>query len=233
MKRVVICIILIFNFAYFLHASIRDNLSKGNRAYKKENYDVALEKYKVVEANKPNLPEAQFNIGNVYYKTGMYEDALKNYEKTTYSKDIKLQGKAYYNMGNCLFRTKKLPEAIQFYKKAIELNPNDVDAKFNIEFAQKKLKENIDKNSKQSEQNKESQDQKDKDKKQQEKKKNEETKEQENKKKEEQEKGEEDQKQKMSKEDANRIIESTGDEKKPKEKANIKIPLFKMPEKDW
>ena len=226
MKRIIAFILIIFNFTYFLYASTRSNLSKGNRAYKRENYDIALEKYKITETDKPNLPEAVFNIGNVYYKTGAYEDALKSYEKATYSKDTDLQGNAYYNMGNSLFRMEKLPEAIQFYKKAIDLNPNDADAKFNIEFAQKKLKENNDKNSKQSD--------KDKDKKQQEKKENKKNKEQEKKENKEQEKKEgEDQKQKMPKEDAQRLLDSIGDEKRPKEKANIKIPLFKMPDKDW
>ncbi|MDD5688077.1 MAG: tetratricopeptide repeat protein [Elusimicrobia bacterium] len=233
MKRIVFIIFLSLYFSGSLYSSIRGNLSKGNSAFNKEKYDVALEKYKLAETADPNLPETAFNIGDVYFKTGAYEDALKNYEKATYSKDIALQGKAYYNMGNSLFRLGKLPEAIQLYKKALELTPSDTDAKFNIEFAQKKLKENIDKNSKQ--QDKDSQSQKDKDKdkgkekdkgKDKENKKNEEKKQQEKDKKEEKKQG-------MSKEDAQRLLESTGDEKRPKEKANVKVPVFGMPEKDW
>ncbi|MEW6555794.1 MAG: tetratricopeptide repeat protein [Elusimicrobiota bacterium] len=204
-------------FSTGLYPSVRSNLGKGNIAFKKEKYDTALEKYKQAETEKPDLPETMFNLGNVYYKTGAYEDALKNYEKATYSKDIKLQAKAYYNIGNTLFRLGKLPEAIQLYKKALELYPDDSDAKFNIEFVQKKLKENIDKKLKQ-----------------QAKKEDKKTKEQENKKKEEQDKEKsEDKQQKMSKEDAKRLLESAGEEKRPKEKANVKMPVFGMPEKDW
>lgn len=211
-------LIQISNYSY---SSVRGNLSKGNSAYKKENYDIALAKYKQAEIKKPNLPETMFNLGNVYYKNGVYEDALKNYEKSTYSKDILLQSKAYYNMGNAMFRLGKLPEAIQLYKKALELNPDDKDAKFNIEFVQKRLKENIDKQLKQTSQNKNQQKQKERQEKQK-------KQEQQN-----EDKKQEEKKQGMLKEDADRLLESTGGEKRPKEKANIKMPLFRMPEKDW
>lgn len=219
MKWIVIFLILILYICTNLFSSVRTNLSNGNSAFKKEKYDIALEKYKLAETEKPNLPETMFNLGDVYYKTGAYEDALKNYEKATYSKDIELQAKAYYNIGNTLFRLGKLPEAIQLYKKALELKPDDKDAKFNIEFAQKKLKESIDKSIKQSLQNKNQQDQQ-KEKKQEKQDKQEK-------------KGEEEKKNGMSREDAQRLLKSAGDEKQPKEKAKIKMPVFGMPEKDW
>ncbi|PIU83768.1 MAG: hypothetical protein COS68_02255 [Elusimicrobia bacterium CG06_land_8_20_14_3_00_38_11] len=220
MKKILLFLIAVSIAAQWLYPSIRSNLGKGNSAYKKEKYDAALEKYKLAETEKPDLPETMFNLGNVYYKTGNYEDAIKNYEKATYSKDIIFQSKAYYNIGNALYRVGKLPEAIQLYKKALELNPNDKDAKLNIEFVQKKLKENIDKNTKQSSQNTQNQN-KNKNEKNQ------------GKDKQDKKSGEKEKKDRMSKEDAKRLLETVGDEKKPKEKANIKMPLFKMPEKDW
>ncbi|HAX61360.1 MAG TPA: hypothetical protein DCX95_02215 [Elusimicrobia bacterium] len=225
MKTILSFLIISLIASNGLYSSVRVNLGKGNSAYKKEKYEIALEKYKLAESEKPDLPETMFNLGNVYYKTGNYEDAIKNYEKAAYSKDIFLQSKAYYNIGNALFRLGKFPEAIQLYKKALELNPDDKDAKFNIEFAQKKLKENIDKKIKQ-----ESQGQQESAKKEQEKEKKDDGKSNE---KTQQEKGKEEKKDGMSKEDAQRLLESVGDEKKPKEKADVKIPLFKMPEKDW
>jgi Ca-activated chloride channel family protein len=43
-------------------------------------------------------------------------------------------------MGNALFRINKLDESIVAYKKALELNPSDMDAKFNLEFAREQIK---------------------------------------------------------------------------------------------
>lgn len=246
MKSVLGCINLwlyVLCFSTFLYSSVRSNLNKGSSAYKKENYDEALQKYLLAETSRPNLPETSFNLGNVYYKTGDYEDALRSYEKATYSKDIELQSKAYYNTGSVLFRMEKLPEAIQFYKKALELNPDDQDAKFNIEFVQKKLKEDIDKKSKQQDEKQNDEkagdkgDKDNKDKKEQKGEKEKDKKDEKNQGEKDKDKkdepAEKDKKQGMSKEDAARLLESAGDEKRPKEKANMKIPLFKMPEKDW
>jgi len=223
-------LVICFSVPGLLFSSARGNIAGGNRAYNRGKYDVALEKYMLALNAAPDSSEPAFNIGDVYYKTGSYEDALKSYQKATYSKDMKLQEMAYYNMGNALFRLSKLTEAIQLYKKALELNPGDKDAKFNLEFAQKKIKENMDKKKEQQRQEKKenqndrdkksSGDKADKDKKQENKEKRDEKK-QENK------------KEGMSKEDAQRLLDSLSDEKKPKQKADVKIPLFRMPEKDW
>ncbi|MFH0947777.1 MAG: tetratricopeptide repeat protein [Elusimicrobiota bacterium] len=215
MRKSSLFIFLNLCFISLLYSSARTLISKGNNAYNGEKYDVALENYHLAESKKPGSCEVPFNLGNVYYKTDNYEEAIKNYERTTYSKDIKLQQKSYYNIGNALFRSEKLSEAIQFYKKALELEPDDNDAKFNLEFTQKKMKEKNDKKSKQ-EQDKKNQKKEDK----KEKKKND------SEKKEEQQKG-------MSKEDAKRLLNTLPEEKKPKEKSNMKIPLFNMPDKDW
>ena len=43
-------------------------------------------------------------------------------------------------MGNALFRMNKLKESIVAYKKALELDPTDMDAKFNLEFVREQVK---------------------------------------------------------------------------------------------
>jgi tetratricopeptide (TPR) repeat protein len=48
-------------------------------------------------------------------------------------------------MGNALYRSGKYPEAIQAYQKCLDLTPDDEDAKYNIEFVRKKMKEMMDK----------------------------------------------------------------------------------------
>ncbi|MCH8157233.1 MAG: tetratricopeptide repeat protein, partial [Nitrospinae bacterium] len=59
------------------------------------------------------------------------------------------------NMGNAFYRTGKLEESAAAYKKALELDPSDMDAKFNLEF----VREQIEK--KKQEQQKQKQDKKD------------------------------------------------------------------------
>ncbi|MCI0597411.1 MAG: tetratricopeptide repeat protein, partial [candidate division Zixibacteria bacterium] len=48
---------------------------------------------------------------------------------------------AHYNIGNGLFGAGKFAEAAGAFKKALEINPNDRDAKYNLELALKMLEE--------------------------------------------------------------------------------------------
>lgn len=127
------------------YASARKKVQQGNNSYKKKMYEKALEKYRDAQIDSPESKPVYFNLANSMYKMGKYEEAMEEYEKSTYSKDTELQAKAYYNMGNSLYRQGKLPEAILYYKKALEINPDDEDAKYNIEYIQKKIKEMMDK----------------------------------------------------------------------------------------
>jgi len=61
------------------------------------------------------------------------------------SENLDLSAKAFYNIGNCYFQQNKLKESIEAYKKALELKPDDYQAKYNLELARAKLKEMADK----------------------------------------------------------------------------------------
>lgn len=211
-------------------AGLRGNVNTGNRYYNRQDYDKALEKYRDGLIDDPESKELHFNLGNGLYKQENYEEAVKEYDKATYSKDILLQSKAYYNMGNCLFRMNKLPESIQYYKKALELNPKDKDAKYNIEFVQRKIKENLNKQpqnqqqqqqqnqqQQKQDQQKQQQDQKDKNKEQQ---------------KQQEKKGQ--QKEGMSKEDAERLIKAfEEDDKNAQKRKKIPAAESRQADQDW
>jgi Ca-activated chloride channel family protein len=132
---------------------------KGNRAYKQgqeltqegeknravEAWEDALRYYRDAEIERPENPELSYNIGNVTYQQEKYEDALERYFRALNSDEVEHQAWTYYNLGNSLYRSGKYPEAIQAYQKCLELTPEDEDAKFNLEFVRKKMKEMLDK----------------------------------------------------------------------------------------
>jgi len=132
---------------------------KGNKAYKEgeelllkkeknkaaETYEQALKYYRDAEIEKPESPELSYNIANVMYQQEKYQDALEKYYKGLSTDEPKDQAATYYNMGNALYRSGKYPEAIQAYQKCLDLTPDDEDAKYNIEFVRKKMKEMMDK----------------------------------------------------------------------------------------
>lgn len=148
-----LCIFSVLTFPDYLSAqSGRTKVEEGNRLYKEEKYDEALNKYKDASLENPTAPEITFNTGNIYYKKKNYEEALKHYDKASSAQDIKLQSEAYYNTGNALFKSGKVAESILAYKRALELNPADMDIKFNLEYARAFLKENAKKEPQQQQQ---------------------------------------------------------------------------------
>ena len=228
-------------------AGLKGKVDAGNGLYNKGSFDGALSKYQDAQIDEPENPVLHFNSGDAHYKMEKYEEAVKEYEKASYSKDIGLQAKSYYNIGNSLYKSGKMPEAIQYYQKCLELNPKDQDAKYNIEFVRKKIKEQIDKNkqegkegqdkkeNKQEQKSKEGKDNKDKkEQKQQQAKEAKENKD--NKDRKDKKEGEE-KKDKMSREDAERILKAINEDEKrslDKKKENqMKNYQWGSVQEDW
>ncbi len=122
--------------------SVKKN-KEAIRLYSEGKIDEALSKWRDAQIDSPDKNELHYNIGDVLHLQKKYKDALNEYEKALDSKDAAIQAKTYYNMGNTSYRMGKLPEAIGYYKKALDVNPDDKDAKYNIEFVRKKIKENL------------------------------------------------------------------------------------------
>ncbi len=120
-------------------------LQKGEKDRAAEAWEEALKYYRDAEIEKPESPELSYNLGNVLYQQEKYQDALERYFKASSSDEVTHQAQAYYNLGNSLYRSGKYPEAIQAYQKCLELTPDDEDAKYNLEFVRKKMKEMLDK----------------------------------------------------------------------------------------
>jgi len=114
---------------------------KGNKLYEKGQYDEALKVYKDAQLESPESPQLHYNIGNALYQKRKFKEAAEEYEKALRSDQPLLQEGAYYNLGNSAYRQGKLTDAIQYYEKVLELKPDDMDAKYNLEFVRKKLKE--------------------------------------------------------------------------------------------
>lgn len=126
-------------------------IKKGNEAYEKKEYDNAISSYKQAMGKTPGNPIAQFNLGNALYKSSKTDEAIQAYENAlTNSISKEDKSKSYYNKGVVFQNNKKLPECIDAYKNALKLNPQDEDARQNLQKAlqqqkQEQKKENKDK----------------------------------------------------------------------------------------
>lgn len=108
---------------------------EGLQKYKNKNYEEAKAYYEQVIANSEDNPIANLGLGASQYQLGDLQNASNSFEEALKSENTEVKEKAFYNLGNSLYSQQRQQESLAFYRKALELNPNDEDAKFNYELA--------------------------------------------------------------------------------------------------
>jgi Ca-activated chloride channel homolog len=243
-SRIVLTLALCTLVVSGLHAeSYVSKVKKGNEALKTGDTKSALDYYHDAETDLPESPELSYNLGGALYQQKGYEEAVSQFEKSLKTTDIKVEAAANFNLGNTYFRMGDYEKAIGSYENALKGNPKDMDAKFNLELARKKLKEQT----KPQQQNQQDQ-QKQQDQKQQQQQQNQDqqnqnqqNKDQQQDQQQQQDKNQQDQQkqgqakdQKMSKEDAERILNALrDDEQKLQKQAKREVVKGDYNGKDW
>ncbi len=120
-----------------------DHVENGNNAFRNGDYKTALECYLSAETDLPESPELEYNMAGALHQEGAYEEAVDKYGRAMNTTDINLESNAHYNLGNTQFRIGDYQKAIERYQKALEINSGDVDAKYNLELARRKLKDQM------------------------------------------------------------------------------------------
>jgi len=144
-------------------------IQQGNKLYEQQKYKEAADDYTKALMKDPNNTPGMFNLGNSLYQQKQFDSSRKVLATTAkMAKDKPGKAAANYNIGNTYMSQQKWEDAVNAYKQTLRNNPQDVDAKYNLSYAEQMMKkqqnqQNKDKN-KQDKQNK---DQKDKDKKDQ------------------------------------------------------------------
>jgi len=108
----------------------------GNQAFTEQAYLEALELYQSAQIESPELAEPYYNAANALYRQGNYPEALEQIQMALqYIDKESLAESSLYNMGNAFFNSQELETAVEAYKQALLLNPDDQDAKYNLELA--------------------------------------------------------------------------------------------------
>ncbi|MCX6122853.1 MAG: VWA domain-containing protein [Ignavibacteriales bacterium] len=120
--------------------TVRSHINEGNHMYDKSKYTDAEVDYKKALEKNPKSKEAQFNLGNSYYKQQRFDEAMREYGNSGVSmKSPEERAAMYYNTGNSFYQSNKYQEAINAYKQSLRLNPNDEDTRYNLQMARAKL----------------------------------------------------------------------------------------------
>jgi len=208
-------LLLIFTTVSYSQAD-RKLIREGNREYDKEKFSESEISYrKALDKNKESSV-AVFNTGDALYKQKKFEDAGKQFlENHNMSEEKKKKSASLYNLGNSMLMADKLEESIEAYKGSLKLDPDNMETKYNLAYAQDMLKQQ-EQQQQQQQQDQDKQDQK-QDKKEQPQDQNKDQDKDQN-----QDQQKQQQQQGISKEDAERLLNAlANDEKSVQEKVKL------------
>jgi Ca-activated chloride channel homolog len=124
----------------------------GAEQYRQGDYEGALQSFREELKKSPDSPVANFNTGNAAYRLHKYDDAFESYSKAMLSNDMNIREQAYYNAGNALFMQGDESQEIEQqltsyydaryqYQQALNLNPQDAQARKNLALLEERIKQ--------------------------------------------------------------------------------------------
>src|SRR5210317_81768 len=109
---------------------------EGNDAFTKQAYEEALAAYQTAQIKEPELAEPYYNAANALYRQGIYDAALEQLQiALSFADEESLAQNSFFNMGNSSYNAQDLGTAVAAYTESLLINPDDQDAKYNLELA--------------------------------------------------------------------------------------------------
>lgn len=142
-QRAAVIVLLAFTFGTGFAIG---ELERGNRHYRNGRYVEAVREYEKAVAAGDDSPELRYNLGTALIRLGRYEDAERHLRLALREMRPDLRQRAYYNLGSRYLENARksdntqstgqlLDAAVESYKQALRLEPQDMNAKWNLELA--------------------------------------------------------------------------------------------------
>ncbi len=148
-------------------------VAQGKQLLEAGKYDDALDYFKKAEVDLPDSAEIAYDRGIALYRKAEFDKAKDAFMNALRTREPALEAKSKFNLGNCAYSTAlqkltdlsgaidELRKAITYWRDSLDLNPEDAEARQNIETAQLLIKDLLDKEKKrQEEEQKKQQDEK-------------------------------------------------------------------------
>ena len=131
-------------------ASPDEAVRQGNALYDAGSFGAAARQYNAAAQALPNAAAVHFNLGNALFKQQRFDAAVEHYARalaTAAPGPAGLEARLKYNLGNIAYQRalQALPDAQQavphlksamtYYRDSLEVDPQQEDARYNLELA--------------------------------------------------------------------------------------------------
>ena len=113
----------------------------ANQAFTETRFETAMDLYDEAQTLEPESGTISYNLGNSLYRQGRFEEATSALLRGSISDDPQVRQNSLFNLGNSFVQLEKYPEALTAYRKALQLDPHDLDTKINYEKAMQLLQQ--------------------------------------------------------------------------------------------
>lgn len=139
-KLAIICLLVLSCTAAW---GQKRDLRRGNREFRKEQYDKADVSYRKGLLKDSTNVGARYNLANNLYRQGNFDEAAKQLDRTPADSIAKHAFAAdyYFNQGSVAIAKQDWNKAVESYIRCLMLTPDDMAAKENYTYARKKLEE--------------------------------------------------------------------------------------------
>jgi tetratricopeptide (TPR) repeat protein len=120
---------------------LHSNIEQGNTRYTQEENEDALSSYMRAQREDTTHAIPYFNAGDALYRMGRYDEGALQFFKSTKSPAESVAAMGYYNLGNTFYQKGDLQSAAEAYRRSLLMDPDDEDAKHNLELVMKLIEE--------------------------------------------------------------------------------------------
>jgi len=124
------------------------HINNANGLLRRGDVDAALKAYQQAQKDAPDRADLSYDMAVAQYRKGDMPSAKRLFTQVTNADDNAIAAKARYNLGNCDYASalrladtdhaaaiKGFRQAIDNYRSALQIGPDDADARANIELA--------------------------------------------------------------------------------------------------
>ena len=115
---------------------------RGSELYRAGDYEGALPEFEAARALDPDDPRLSLAVGETLHRLERYQDAVTEFQRALrQTEDEQLRAESFYNAGTSLLASGDAAQASEALRRSLSLDPDQQDALFNLEVAQRLLDE--------------------------------------------------------------------------------------------